>query len=59
MGIFNKLGALMGKKKDAPLDVSETVSKVVGGGIIGFAVGEGVEEIAKVIKKKPAAKKVK
>ena len=41
------------------LDVSETVSDVVGGGLVGLAVGELVEEGVKEVKRARAKSKTK
>lgn len=58
MGLLDKLGGLLGKKKPGqPADVSETVSDAVGGGLVGLAVGELVEKGAKAVAKKRAPKK--
>lgn len=51
------LDKLFGRKKSAPTDVSETVSDAVGGGLIGLAVGEIVEEGVKAIGKEATKKK--
>ena len=58
MSIFNKIkqvvaGKLRGK------DTSETVSDVVGGGLIGMAVGELAEEGEKLLKKEIKKRKTR
>lgn len=61
MGLLNALRRRLAKASpNRPVDISETVSDVVGGGLIGLAVGELAEEGVKEIKKaraKPRARK--
>jgi hypothetical protein len=56
VGFLNKLSGVFGRKmlSGEKLDVSETVSEVAGGGILGIAVGELAEEVVKATKKKKA-----